>query len=98
MSFTFYLLIIFLNHALIFFRSQAGARICTSKELSSNVAIDTGCRLNKARVWSATDCDDGEGIVTQAGSSAGLRSNPPACTPESVENVSVRCCADILVS
>lgn len=70
----------------------AGARLCTSDELSDDVAAGSGCRLDDISVWSSTSCGQDQ-YFTQAGSAASLNSHPRTCTASS-EKRAYRCCAD----
>jgi hypothetical protein len=36
--------------------AKMGARLCTSEELSANVAIKAGSKLSAERVWAAEEC------------------------------------------
>ena len=75
-----------------------GARLCTSSELNSGVATDTGCNLNELQVWSSTPCgdddddDDGNSVLMFAsgrGDGANAR-----CYPATAK-VYAACCADV---
>jgi hypothetical protein len=70
-------------------------RLCTSDELTSDEAKQTGCRLDASRVWSADACGDfGQDIISQAGASDYLGVAPANCTSKSSLQ-GVRCCADV---
>jgi len=74
--------------------ADAGARLCTAKELEMDVAYLTGCDLDRNRVWSATPCDHGRGFTTLAGAHmyseeiGGTQCSDPASLQ------GVRCCCD----
>ena len=74
-----------------------GARVCTLGELRGDVAADSGCSLDGARVWSTDACGVGDGSFWSAGGSAGdstaAAGHPPRCTDEHTL-MPVRCCAD----
>lgn len=70
-----------------------GARLCDTNELSDDVAVGTGCKLDQKRVWTSNACEGG--YITQAGASRGLAANPPQCE-SATSNFRARCCADQL--
>lgn len=75
----------------------AGARLCSSAELSNDEAVGTGCKYDDARVWSSTNCDDGKGRITQAGARKGLMADGVECTAVTARTGAVRCCADVTI-
>jgi len=69
--------------------ASLGARLCSSKELSDNEAVGTGCGLDMKPVWSSTECSGGFQQV--AGSNAAIVNK---CVPRTQSDLaSVRCCA-----
>lgn len=70
---------------------EAGARLCTSSELSANVAAFTGCKLDNDASWTSDVCANGH--ISQAGASAHLDEFPPACDADKTKRLA-RCCAD----
>jgi len=74
------------------FCSTAGARLCTSEELESDVAAGSGCDLDAISVWTSTACKSGL-VIAQAGSKLGLSISPKNCTSVETKR-KVVCCAD----
>ena len=78
-----------------------GARLCKLDEILANQTVETGCGHDNAPVWTANPCvvsgTHHQGHMTAAGSRH--ITNPPTptvCTANSVTNIAVRCCADVV--
>ena len=74
--------------------AKIGARLCSAAELNQNVAKNTGCRLDKALVWTKDSCQGGGSMV--AGGSS-LAKDQPFCSAKGTARYSVRCCADATI-
>eukprot|EP00045_Choanoeca_perplexa_P017655 m.261284 g.261284 ORF g.261284 m.261284 type:complete len:2833 (+) comp17596_c0_seq5:884-9382(+) len=72
--------------------SEIGARLCSLDEIQNGETARTGCNLDSHRVWTRTECAQGQYIST-AGSPAHMDTIKPQCTAPSVDAY-VRCCAD----
>ncbi len=70
-----------------------GGRLCTWSELMADEAAGTGCGYDTARVWSITECGEGQ-YYTGAGASANLGAFPQDCSDGALAVANVRCCAD----
>ena len=78
---------------------DAGARLCTRVELTSDFAKGTRCSLDTKYVWSSSSCELGTGFHTQVAGSVSNRGEnelPPACVSDTTR-LGVRCCADTRV-
>lgn len=73
--------------------ARRGARLCTADELSQDVGADQVCGYSSKRMWTASQCPFEGQVLTQAGSSAFLRSVPKQCT-KTTATLPVYCCAD----
>ena len=73
--------------------AKRGARLCTADELSQDVGADQVCGYSSKRVWTSSQCPFEGQVLTQAGSSAFLRSVPKQCT-KTTATLPVYCCAD----
>ena len=62
----------------------------------AGAATGSGCKLDSARVWTATPCPDG-GVITMAGAKKAIGLFPMECTP-GFASVQYRCCADSMAS
>jgi hypothetical protein len=74
--------------------NSAGGRLCSKKELESNCAAGTGCRMNNKMVWSS-DTGFEKYYIVKGGT--GPECSETSCTTRAVgreERWSVRCCAD----
>lgn len=74
--------------------ADAGARLCTAKEIQMDVAKWTGCGMDKQRVWTATPCDHGKGYTSLAGAHEYSHAigGHHCSDPSSFQGV--RCCCD----
>ena len=70
-----------------------GGRLCTWNELIADEAAGTGCGYGNARVWTISECGEGQ-YYTGAGESAFLANYPQDCSDGSLAVGNVRCCAD----
>eukprot|EP00040_Diaphanoeca_grandis_P010687 m.54763 g.54763 ORF g.54763 m.54763 type:complete len:1161 (-) comp21970_c0_seq1:84-3566(-) len=74
-----------------------GARLCTTQELKNDVARDTGCALDRKRVWTSDECSTG--FKAAGGSTEFITKYPDLpfseCTDSTTE-VDVRCCGDVV--
>jgi hypothetical protein len=84
--------------------ADIGARMCTQQELVADVAANSGCDADNARVWTSSACKlKGKGKLgkfveayfTVAGSSDHASTIKPVCTSAAKKN-KIRCCADQL--
>lgn len=74
--------------------ADAGARLCTAKELQMDVAKGTGCDMDRQRVWSATSCDYGRRFLTLAGAHEYSKSMDGHQCTDPGGKFGVRCCCD----
>jgi hypothetical protein len=74
--------------------ADAGARLCTAKELQLDVAKWTGCDMDRQRVWSATECDHGRGFTTLAGAHMYSEALGGHQCGDPASEQGVRCCCD----
>ena len=70
-----------------------GGRLCTWSELINDEAAGTGCGYGNARVWTISECGEGQ-YYTGAGEAANLGNFPQDCSDGSLAVGNVRCCAD----
>ena len=80
-----------------YFCASVGARLCSSDELSRDIAFGTGCRFDLSRVWTGSRCGPVEGYrVTQAGSTMDGGPGTVVAVQCSIETDlnPARCCAD----
>ena len=74
-----------------------GTRLCSFAELSAGETRGTGCHHDGRRIWSSTVCsDDGNSVLTIAGSPRNHGRLPRQCTPVTTK-LYARCCADMVV-
>lgn len=78
---------------------RVGARLCTSAELSLDVARGTGCGLDMLNVWTSSPCMTAEnhsGLVVQRGKQSFV---PRKCVASAATHplFGVRCCATVAV-
>ena len=78
-------------HAAVAVCSAAGARLCTSDEISARTTKGTGCSLDRRSIWSATECSGG-GFETMRGGSGKRKT----CSDVSAKK-GVRCCSDVVL-
>ena len=72
---------------------EMGGRLCTWTELTNDEAAGTGCGYGNARVWTISECAEGQ-FYTGAGEAANLGNFPKDCSDGSLPVANVRCCAD----
>jgi len=77
------------------FCANAGARLCSADELKSDEARSTGCSLDRAYLWSSSECGDGSYLTAYGGSFAGTNT---VCEEATVATIPARCCADVLTT
>lgn len=73
------------------FCEAAGARLCTASEFQADVAMGTGCGLDRKMVWSCDECTGGYYV---APGSSRLAVGPNCKTASSFDTYDARCCAD----
>lgn len=72
-----------------------GARLCTSRELTDGVGVNTGCDFNWKYVWSSTPCGQGKFYAVRKKRYTGRKCLSQSETKTSRSKViGVRCCAD----
>lgn len=81
--------------------AAAGGRLCTARELLTDVAAGTGCNLDMKLVWTSDRCSNSwivkNGAVATAGARRGVALHRSSCLARSGRRgglANVRCCAD----
>jgi hypothetical protein len=70
-----------------------GARLCTADELTDDVARGTGCKLDRARIWTASECPADDRAVASASTKLAANKIKPICKLVDAK-LKFRCCAD----
>jgi hypothetical protein len=78
--------------------SLVGARLCTTAELNANIAVDSGCGLNRSPVWATSSggtamCSTNEAL-SNFGSGLSKDADASGFCTATTEKLGVRCCAD----
>jgi len=71
---------------------QFGARVCSSQELQEDVGRAVSCKSDKKRVWTSSECGNGQHI-SQGATSKSIKAKAPQCT-DKIRKLPFLCCAD----
>lgn len=76
--------------------ASVGARLCSAEEIQGGVTTGSGCKMDNARIWSSTLCEEGKAWTMGGSRDAQIDGLPIdiECSSESDSFLAVRCCAD----
>lgn len=69
--------------------AELGGRLCSVSELRAGEGRESGCGLNREKLWAADSCAPGRHIAAYGGNGGS-----PVCLPDNAQLPGVRCCAD----